>query len=188
MESISIATTDELPRRRRRIAGALLGGLLLAGLLPVAPARAGIDPLYEPPPEPPAWLVEWLDEWRAVGALTPELLQMRGEDPVRAALEHAATEGSGVERWRPLVEVYFQPGDVGWALRIIRCESGGNPQAKNPRSTASGLFQHLASLWPDRAAKAGFAAQSVFDPEANVAVAAWLLYEGGGKSHWVCRG
>lgn len=91
-----------------------------------------------------------------------------------------------VERWRPVVEMYFPEDRVDWALRIMECESHGDPEAKNPNSSASGLFQHLARLWPERAAKAGFADADVFDPFANVAVAAWLL-ENGGTSHWVCK-
>jgi hypothetical protein len=90
-----------------------------------------------------------------------------------------------VERWRPIVERYFPEDRIDWALRIIECESHGDPTAKNPHSTASGLFQHLASLWPERSARAGFAGTGVFDPFANVAVAAWLL-ENGGPGNWVC--
>jgi hypothetical protein len=89
-----------------------------------------------------------------------------------------------VEDWRPLVAVYFAPGDVDQALRIIQCESQGKPTAKNPNSSASGLFQHLASAWAERSAKAGWAGADIFDPTANIAVAAWLVYEGGGWSHW----
>jgi hypothetical protein len=91
---------------------------------------------------------------------------------------------AGVERWRPLVEKYFAPGDVSRALEVIRCESHGNPAAANPVSTARGLFQHLGSLWPERAASAGWAGADIYDPEANVAVAAWLVYQGGGWRHW----
>ena len=85
---------------------------------------------------------------------------------------------------RPLVAAFFEPRHVDLALRVIRCESRGNPTAKNPTSSASGLFQHLGSLWDGRAAKAGWEGADVFDPVANVAVAAWLVYEGGGWSHW----
>lgn len=94
------------------------------------------------------------------------------------------SEPAGVEDWRPLVEAFFAPDDVERALRVMQCESHGNPVAKNPRSTASGLFQHLASMWPPRAEAAGFGGSDVFDPVANVATAAWLVYEGGGWSHW----
>ena len=94
------------------------------------------------------------------------------------------TDPSSVEDWRPLVAMFFEDRHVDKALRVMRCESGGNPNAKNPRSTASGLFQHLASMWPDRSVDAGFAGVDVFDPIANVGVAAYLVYEGGGWSHW----
>lgn len=86
--------------------------------------------------------------------------------------------------WRPLVAAFFAPEDVDRALRVIQCESKGDSDAKNPRSTASGLFQHLASMWPPRASAAGFTGVDVFDPVANVGTAAWLVYEGGGWSHW----
>lgn len=72
-------------------------------------------------------------------------------------------------------------------MRVMACESGGNPLAKNPRSSASGLFQHLARLWPERSVKAGWPGADIFDPEANIAVAAWLYYYGGGPGHWVCK-
>lgn len=83
-----------------------------------------------------------------------------------------------------LVELFFEQDDVDRALEIVNCESGGDPFAKNPTSTASGLFQHLASMWEERSRLAGWAGADVFDPVANVAVAAWLTYERGGWSHW----
>lgn len=90
----------------------------------------------------------------------------------------------GIDDWRPLVEAFFEPSQVNRALAVIGCESGGNPSAKNPHSTASGLFQHLGSLWADRSVQAGQSGADIFDPVANVAVAAWLVNEGGGWSHW----
>ena len=96
----------------------------------------------------------------------------------------------GVEQWRSLVETYFRPGDVDRALRIMQCESGGDPNImhdfSNPAS-ASGLMQHLGKYWATRSAAAGWAGASIFDPTANVAVAAWLRDQPGGFSHWVCR-
>lgn len=88
-----------------------------------------------------------------------------------------------VEQWRTLVERYFQPEDVDLALRVIGCESGGNPSIKHPNSSASGLFQHLGRFWPERSVKAGWSGADIFDPEANVAVAAWLRYSDGWH-HW----
>ncbi len=96
----------------------------------------------------------------------------------------------GVEQWRPLVAAYFRPGDVDRALRIMQCESGGDPNImhdfSNPAS-ASGLMQHLGKYWARRSAAAGFAGASIFDPTANVATAAWLRDQPGGWGHWECR-
>lgn len=92
---------------------------------------------------------------------------------------------SNVERWRGLVSAYFQPSDIDKALSVIECESNGDPNAKNPSSSASGLFQHLATYWPERATNAGIGPQAdIFESSSNVAVAAWLVYHGGGWSHW----
>lgn len=91
--------------------------------------------------------------------------------------------GSNVEQWRNLVSAYFPADQVERALCIMSYESGGNELAKNPRSSASGLFQHLARYWPERSVKAGWAGADIFDPEANIAVAAWL-WAVGGWGHW----
>ena len=88
---------------------------------------------------------------------------------------------------RELVSRYFRPEDVNRAIRIAWCESSFNPYSVNPQTQASGLFQHLPRYWAERSAEAGFPGADIFDPDANVAVAAWLVYEGGGWSHWTCR-
>ena len=93
-----------------------------------------------------------------------------------------------VADWRPLVERHFLPEDVERALAVIECESGGDPGAANPYSSARGLFQHLGSAWDDRAIDAGLPGADIFDPVDNIAVAAWLVYEGGGWSHWAASG
>jgi soluble lytic murein transglycosylase-like protein len=91
-----------------------------------------------------------------------------------------------VEQWRPLVEKWFPSHRVEEALRIIDCESNGDPSAVNPYSGASGLFQFLPSTWASTAPKAGWAGHSVFDPEPNVSSAAWLAnrYEELGQYYW----
>ena len=43
--------------------------------------------------------------------------------------------------------VISQVGDNNAILKIMKCESGYNPQAKNPKSTAYGLCQFLDSTW-----------------------------------------
>jgi hypothetical protein len=91
---------------------------------------------------------------------------------------------AGVEPWRRLVASYFVDSDVDLALSVMWCESKGDPNAANPRSSARGLFQNMEKYWFERSAAAGWAGASIFDPEANTAVAAWLVYQGGGWSHW----
>lgn len=92
--------------------------------------------------------------------------------------------GGVVERWRPLVAAHFRPEDVATAMRILACESTGNPNAKNPGSSATGLFQHLGKYWSARSSAAGVPGASRLDPKANVIVAAWLRDQKGGWRHW----
>ncbi len=110
--------------------------------------------------------------------------------PARSTAQAPRVYAAGVEQWRSLVASYFRAGDVDRALRIMQCESGGDPNImhdfSNPAS-ASGLFQHLGKYWMRRSAAAGFAGASIFDPTANVATAAWLRDQRGGWGHWVCR-
>ena len=97
-----------------------------------------------------------------------------------------------VEQWRSLVEAHFPAHRVEEALRIMDCESNGDPNAYNPYSGASGLFQFIPSTWASTAPKAGYPGASPFDPVANTASAAWLAnrYEELGLEYWrawTCR-
>ncbi len=87
-----------------------------------------------------------------------------------------------------LIDRYFQPGDRAWATRVAFCESSGLPHHTGSTEVSSafaiGWFQHLAKYWSERSEKAGVLGASPFDSEANVVVAAWLFYEGGGARHW----
>jgi hypothetical protein len=149
-----------------------------------------------------AWQNAWVGEVMAEGGLTPEMVEawvhMReahGCDWPRANCVFVQpqarsvtppsdqTHSYDVEQWRPLVESYFQPADVPWAMRVMACESRGDPYAKNPRSTASGLFQMVRYWWSGASAYPAF---DPFNPEANIRAAAWLFYEEG-ASQWVCR-
>lgn len=102
--------------------------------------------------------------------------------------------GEGVEQWRPMMaEAVMAWGgtedDVNRFMRIMHCESRGNPNAYNASSAASGLLQHLQRYWPGRAATVGMPDASPFDPWANMYVSAWLALAapGGGWQHWVCK-
>src|SRR3989339_918203 len=43
-----------------------------------------------------------------------------------------------IEQWRSLVEKYFEPENIPWAMAIMKCESGGDPKARNSQSGAQG--------------------------------------------------
>lgn len=79
---------------------------------------------------------------------------------------------------RSLVETYFPAEWVDEALSVSYCESRWNPGAKNPKSTASGLFQFLAKTWER------YGRGDVFDPEANVAAAARMTQRYVELGHW----
>jgi len=91
-----------------------------------------------------------------------------------------------VERWRSLVAQYFPAAMVDDALAVVDCESRGNPDAYNPYSGASGLFQFIPGTWAVASVKAGFSGASAFEPEPNVASAWWLVsyYQSRGKPSW----
>jgi hypothetical protein len=93
--------------------------------------------------------------------------------------------------WKALVIKYWPAELVDWALAIIQCESGGDPWAKNPRSTAAGLFQFLRSTWDRGPAPAlGLPAYWTGAPyvaEWNIQAAAWLYANWGGESQWSCK-
>ena len=97
-----------------------------------------------------------------------------------------------VEEWRPLVAQYFPAELIDDALKVMKCESKGDPVAYNSRSGASGLFQFIPNTWNWASSNAGWARASPFDPEANIASAAWLtqwsMSRGNSPwAHWSCK-
>jgi uncharacterized protein YraI len=66
-------------------------------------------------------------------------------------------------------------------IAVARCESNLNPNAVNPRSNASGLFQFLPGTWRTTP----YASSSIFDPYANANAAAWM-WSVGRRGEWVC--
>lgn len=97
----------------------------------------------------------------------------------------------GVERWRPIVEYYFiqagVPGQVDNALRVMRCESKGRPDAANPRSSADGLFQHLDAFRDRNAWRIGEQTYDKMDPIDNIAVTAAVVAVDRGWRQWACK-
>lgn len=151
-------------------------------------------------PHTTAELSDWYSDWLSTPAVSSvmlaELEDMKSRhpcfpeaclaatvetNPARANPTVAAPSGMGsdVEQWRGLVAAYTG-WDVDRMLRIMRCESGGNPYAYNGRTGVAGLFQ-IHPLW--QKAWPG----DYYDPATNVAVAhsVWLEQ---GYGAWVCKG
>jgi hypothetical protein len=75
-------------------------------------------------------------------------------------------------------------------LRIAKCESSFNPSAIAPNlidgGHPSGLFQHVMTYWPARAAAYGYPGASVFDAVANANVTAAMM-AAQGTGAWECQ-
>lgn len=136
------------------------------------------------------WHQEWAERVQASGWLTGEFLLERADfntrHPVTRAPRSARVLKGGVEQWRGLVSKYFPTVEVDRALVVMSCESGGVYSAKNPVSSASGLFQILRLWWGGNI--------DPFDPEANIKMAASIWRQGNRRAgsgsnwgHWVCQ-
>ena len=140
------------------------------------------------------WIVAWVieaDDHLNVGMIA-EFHDMVLRHPyyfdpqpvIQATQTARRTQWTGnVEQWRPLVAKYF--GNLAdHAMCILNYETGetGDPNAKNPRSSAAGLFQFLRSTWnkvPTSITGGSYDSGAVYHPEANVAAAAWLQQNDG---------
>jgi len=121
----------------------------------------------------PEWAQAWLDH-QANSLPLPH---------IHLPIQFGGGIGSDVEQWRELVAAYFPADQVDHALTIMACESGGNAGAKNPTSSARGLFQILASLW---APNFGVTYEALYDPETNVRLAR-RIWDQSGWGAWSCH-
>lgn len=88
--------------------------------------------------------------------------------------------GGNVEQWRGLVAEHFAPDNVETMMCLMVYESGGDPNAKNPTSSARGLFQIMASIW---APEFGVSYADLFDPVINTRIARGV-YDRQGYGAW----
>ncbi len=106
-------------------------------------------------------------------SITPWLIEINDFDLVEPEYQNPYTGmGNGdVDQWLPLVAAFFGdlgPDAVNRVLCLMQYESGGNPNAKNPNSSARGLMQILASLW---APHFGVSYEDLYDPSINLLLA-----------------
>lgn len=96
---------------------------------------------------------------------------------------HAAEAVAGCGGWDLTIAAYFPPGEQAKACSVMMCESQGNPAARNPRSTASGLWQFLDSTWRATTGRSDRAFQASPDEQTAAAAALW---RSSGWQPWVC--
>jgi hypothetical protein len=130
-------------------------------------------------------LDQWYQEWyeKANDALSPALMlefdDMRERHPpVPIYVARRTDWGERTEQWRPLVAGHFAPEKVETAMCILYWETvpHGNPDSKNPISSAAGLFQFLRGTWdslPLSVTGGSYASGQVYQPEASTRAAAW---------------
>lgn len=167
---------------------AFWAGVILGSFIFQTPAEAHTEL------EQDQWIEQWYETTIAKkGGITPEALSLlssfRDRHPPEVQISHAlvvvrADYGSGVEQWRGLVTQFFPASEIETAMRVMECESRGDPYAYN-RSSASGLFQ-LVSHW--YSGRSEYPAFDPFDPVENIKAAAWLQSEVGWAlpAGWAC--
>lgn len=98
----------------------------------------------------------------------------------------APSYSGGAEQWRPLLSGYWSGAELDFAVCVVWEESRGDPGAKNPRSTAAGLWQFLRSTWNTVAANVGgptYDTGAPYDPHIATEYAYWLQTTDGWW-HW----
>ena len=118
------------------------------------------------------------DEERAVGA--PASTGSVEEPPpsITTSESFAPMAPSSREDIASLIRERFAslgPATTRVALCVAARESGFDPLAENPVTGAAGVFQFLPATWDVLSDLAGRSGASVFDPRANVSVAAWTV-------------
>ncbi len=122
----------------------------------------------------------------AMSACTPEQVkvyaaevgaEITSEDATRISEFYSASVPEMI------IDQFDGTGHKEKALSVAKCESGFNPKAKNPTSSASGVFQIIRSTW-NAYAEAG---ESVWNPRDNIRVA-YRIWLASGRSwrQWVC--
>lgn len=162
-----------------------------------------------PRPEPPFFAHGFAALKEQLGELMGEPIELEHPPPDGGA-DAVQLTSTGLAAWRQGELPAFTDGNHTWALApprpaataglpsaavssplvecIIRLESGGNPNAVNARSKASGLGQFLPSTW--LTTPLGKQGVSVFNAAANRQMVAWMIANGRATEFdtlWGCR-
>ncbi len=123
-------------------------------------------------------IAAWSEREASLGLTTDTLADLQELIPV---VESCLTEdplpgaGTGVDRWSDLAAIYFESDDVDRVMCLMEKESGGDPDARNPTSGASGLMQ----VMPPWAEVFGYAPDDLYDPVINLWIASQILEQQG---------
>jgi hypothetical protein len=157
-EEVALATTE-----RSEDAGSSRGSLR-GDFVPTPIAFITPAPTTTQPPPPPTTVAP-------APVATTAKPKPKPPATVPSTTSHCSTSKAAAHAcWDGLIAQY--PWNTTTAFNIMWCESRGNPNAKNPRSTATGLFQIL---------------NGPLDPAANVKLA-YEMYSKRGWQPWVCKG
>lgn len=125
------------------------------------------------------------DQWRG-GEGTPQhtwdryVFEARAVNRYLRAVARARIESCARDVHCAIRLSSFFRGAPWWLMdSIARCESNYRPDARSPTSTASGVYQWIASSWVSYSARAGHGGKSVFDVWANVDTAGHAIATGG---------
>jgi hypothetical protein len=122
-------------------------------------------------------LAVWSDEEASLGLTTDALAELQVLLPeIESCLDETGLPSTaGVDHWRGLAAVYFQPEDLDRVMCLMSKESGGDPEARNRVSGASGLMQVMPA-WAD---VFGYEPEDLFDPVVNLWIASQILEQQG---------
>lgn len=141
-----------------------------------------LDPGILPPRRRSRWpgIVLGLLVLLAIG-----LLDLRSAGAQADPDRYVPTSRGALRGWHAdLVAEHFPPEQVPTALRVMACESKGDPGATGTLGER-GLFQIRPELWQYLADLLFWPGASLYDPEVNVATAA-AIWKVLGWSAWSC--
>jgi hypothetical protein len=154
------------------VVGAALG---VSGDILPTPAQPN-DASPQPLPPVPTAMVAAQERSSVVEQRTPNA-PVGGSNPSVPA---------NVEQWRGLVESIFPAFAVETVLRIMRCESGGNPNATGSAGER-GLMQTMPRFHQAKADALFGVGADLYDPVVNLTVAAVISGNGSNWSAWTCK-